>query len=58
MGFEAFTTSTDNSDYGFSVYIPAQYLSDDSTEVYVAINNAGEYTVSESLTLKIQQPTF
>lgn len=56
--FEAFTTSTDNSDYGFSVYIPAQYLSDDSTEVYVAINNAGEYTVSESLTLKIQQPTF
>lgn len=53
--FEAFTTSSDSSDYCYQAYIPAEYLNADSVDVSVIIKNGDEYLLTKSQKADIQQ---
>lgn len=52
--FEAFTTSSDSSDYCYQAYIPAEYLNSDSVDVSVIIKNGSEYLMTNSRKADIQ----
>lgn len=38
--FEAFTTSNDDTDYGYQAYIPTEYMNPDSVDVSIVIKTA------------------
>lgn len=53
--FEAFTTSNDDTDYGYQAYIPAEYMNPDSVDVSIVIKNGSEYLKTATKTADIQQ---
>lgn len=40
--FEAFTTSNDDTDYGYQAYIPTEYMNPDSVDVSIVIKNGSD----------------
>lgn len=53
--FEAFTISTEDTDYGFQAYIPAEYLNSESVDISVIIKNDNEYSALKSQNANILQ---